>query len=202
VTPPNVLLNIQGSVTRTTNSGTIHGANQKITLDQALRAVTINGARQLAIDDKVGSLEVGKQADLVELSMDPMPPPPSSRHAGVGPRHWVGAGASTSKPSKQRCGHGPSTAPGAGEAQSAPPVVDEDGSGRQWARGHGDGERRNDAAVSKLVGRPILGVLGAIQGAAPNIASTALVGASRGLHMAGGTLALASSVARSRRRQR
>jgi len=33
--------------------------------------VTINGARQLAIDDKVGSLEVGKQADLVELSMDP-----------------------------------------------------------------------------------------------------------------------------------
>jgi hypothetical protein len=71
VTPPNVLLNIQGSVTRTTNSGTIHGANQKITLDQALRAVTINGARQLAIDDKVGSLEVGKQADLVELSMDP-----------------------------------------------------------------------------------------------------------------------------------
>ena len=42
---------------------------------------------------------------------------------------------------------------------------------------------------------PFLGVLGAIQGAAPNIASTALVGASRGLHMAGGTLALASSVA-------
>jgi len=75
VTPPNVLLNIQGSVTRTTNSGTIHGANQKITLDQALRAVTINGARQLAIDDKVGSLEVGKQADWSSSRWIPMPPP-------------------------------------------------------------------------------------------------------------------------------
>ena len=71
VTPPNVLLNIQGTVTRTTNSGTEHGPNQKITLDQALRAVTINGARQLFVDDRLGSLEVGKCADLVELSKDP-----------------------------------------------------------------------------------------------------------------------------------
>ena len=71
VTPPNVLLNIQATVTRTTNSGTEHGPNQKITLDQALRAVTINGARQLFVDDRLGSLEVGKCADLVELSKDP-----------------------------------------------------------------------------------------------------------------------------------
>lgn len=71
VTPPNVLLNIQGTVTRTTISGTLHGPNQKISLDQALRAVTINGARQLFVDDRLGSLEVGKIADLVELSVDP-----------------------------------------------------------------------------------------------------------------------------------
>jgi len=71
VSPPDVLLNLQGTVTRTTRSGTVHGPNQAVTLDQALRAVTVNGARQLFVDDKVGSLEVGKLADFVELSTDP-----------------------------------------------------------------------------------------------------------------------------------
>ncbi len=71
VTPPKVLLNIQSTVTRTTASGAVHGENQRVTLDQALRAVTINGARQLFVEDKYGSLEVGKIADLVELSDDP-----------------------------------------------------------------------------------------------------------------------------------
>ena len=47
--------------------------------------------------------------------------------------------------------------------------------------------------VSKLA-VPFLGLLGAIQGACPNIASTALVGASRALHMAGSTQALAASL--------
>jgi MFS family permease len=47
--------------------------------------------------------------------------------------------------------------------------------------------------ISKLA-VPFLGLLGAIQGACPNIASTALVGASRALHMAGSTQALAASL--------
>ena len=47
--------------------------------------------------------------------------------------------------------------------------------------------------VSKLA-VPFLGFLGAVQGSCPNIASTALVGASRSLHMAGSTQALAASV--------
>ncbi len=41
---------------------------------------------------------------------------------------------------------------------------------------------------------PFLGVLGALQGADPNIASTALVGATRGLDMTGGLVALAASI--------
>lgn len=41
---------------------------------------------------------------------------------------------------------------------------------------------------------PFLGVLGALQGADPNIASTALVGATRGLSMEGGLVALAASI--------
>ncbi|MGB5520733.1 MAG: amidohydrolase family protein, partial [Gammaproteobacteria bacterium] len=35
----------------------------------ALRMATINGARALAIDDRVGTLEAGKQADIVAINM-------------------------------------------------------------------------------------------------------------------------------------
>jgi predicted amidohydrolase YtcJ len=70
VSPPDTLRNIQHMVTRTTISGKVHGANQAVTLDQALKASTINGAYQLKRDKEIGSLEVGKYADLVELSAD------------------------------------------------------------------------------------------------------------------------------------
>jgi predicted amidohydrolase YtcJ len=70
VSPPDVLLNIQSMVTRTTDSGKVHGKDQAVTMDQALKAVTVNGAYQLKRDQEVGSLEVGKYADFVELSAD------------------------------------------------------------------------------------------------------------------------------------
>lgn len=70
VCPPNQILNVQHTVTRTTLSGTVHGANQAVTLDDALKAITINGAYQLKRDHEIGSLAVGKYADLVELSAD------------------------------------------------------------------------------------------------------------------------------------
>lgn len=40
--------------------------------DQCIRAATINGARALGIDDRVGSIEHGKCADLVVLDGDPL----------------------------------------------------------------------------------------------------------------------------------
>ena len=70
VSPPDTLRNIQHMVTRTSDSGKVHGANQAVTLDQALKASTINGAYQLKRDKEIGTLEVGKYADLVELSAD------------------------------------------------------------------------------------------------------------------------------------
>ena len=76
VCPPNQLLNVQKTVTRTTLSGNVHGANQAVTLDDALKAITINGAYQLRRDHEIGSLAVGKYADLVELSADIYTVPP------------------------------------------------------------------------------------------------------------------------------
>ena len=47
------------------------GPDQAITLDQALRAVTIDAAKQIGLGDRIGSLEPGKEADLVILESDP-----------------------------------------------------------------------------------------------------------------------------------
>ena len=52
--------------------GSTIGADQAVTLDQALRAVTINAARQIGLGDRIGSLEKGKEADLVILETDPI----------------------------------------------------------------------------------------------------------------------------------
>jgi predicted amidohydrolase YtcJ len=71
VSPPIPLLNIQAMVTRRTPSGAIHGAAQQVTLQQGFMAHTINAAHQLKRDHDLGSLAVGKLADLVELSADP-----------------------------------------------------------------------------------------------------------------------------------
>ncbi|MCV7177932.1 amidohydrolase [Mycolicibacterium sphagni] len=71
VSPPTPVLNIQTAVTRRTRAGNVHGADQCITLDQALRAHTINAARTLHRDKLIGSLEVGKLADFTELTADP-----------------------------------------------------------------------------------------------------------------------------------
>jgi Cytosine deaminase and related metal-dependent hydrolases len=37
---------------------------------QALRMATINGAKALGLDKKIGSLEVGKQADMFAINLD------------------------------------------------------------------------------------------------------------------------------------
>ncbi|MGB3710313.1 MAG: amidohydrolase family protein [Erythrobacter sp.] len=43
-----------------------------MTREGALRALTINGARQVGLADRIGSLEVGKDADLIILDGDPL----------------------------------------------------------------------------------------------------------------------------------
>ena len=71
VSPPIPLLNVQAMVTRRTASGRIHAANQAVTLHDAFLAHTRQAAFQIGRDHDLGSIEVGKAADFVELSADP-----------------------------------------------------------------------------------------------------------------------------------
>ncbi len=48
------------------------GVRAGLSREAALESVTLAGARMLGLDDEVGSLEVGKDADLVVLSGDPL----------------------------------------------------------------------------------------------------------------------------------
>lgn len=71
VSPPSPILNIATAVTRRTRSGSVHGPDQVMSLDQAMRAHTIDAARTLHREDLVGSITAGKLADFTELAADP-----------------------------------------------------------------------------------------------------------------------------------
>ena len=53
------------------------GPDQAVSIDDAIRAVTINPAYSMFADNIVGSLEVGKQADMVVLAKNPRTTPPA-----------------------------------------------------------------------------------------------------------------------------
>lgn len=78
VTPEEPLRNISVAVTRTAPSGRVLAPEERLTVDQAIRAQTIDAAWQLFSDDVIGSIEVGKYADLVVLSADPRTVPPET----------------------------------------------------------------------------------------------------------------------------
>jgi predicted amidohydrolase YtcJ len=65
------LMGIQGMVTRTGWDGTTWGANQRISVDEALAVNTINGAYASREESLKGSITAGKLADFVMLADDP-----------------------------------------------------------------------------------------------------------------------------------
>jgi hypothetical protein len=69
--PFSPLMGIQGMVTRTGWDGTTWGANQRITVDEALRVNTVNGAYASREESLKGSITAGKLADFVILADDP-----------------------------------------------------------------------------------------------------------------------------------
>jgi predicted amidohydrolase YtcJ len=64
-------MGIQGMVTRTGWDGTTWGANQRITVDEAIRVNTVNGAYASHEETLKGSITAGKLADFVMLADDP-----------------------------------------------------------------------------------------------------------------------------------
>lgn len=71
VTPPGHLHTMWCAVNRRTASDQVLGENEKISIDRAFHAATIDAAYQLHMDHLVGSLEVGKYADMTVLDDDP-----------------------------------------------------------------------------------------------------------------------------------
>jgi predicted amidohydrolase YtcJ len=72
VVPPDMIRLLWATTNRETRSGEILGKQQRISIYSALEAMTINAAYQHFEDDIKGSIEVGKQADLVILSENPL----------------------------------------------------------------------------------------------------------------------------------
>ena len=66
------MMALQSSVTRTDSNGKLWGPKQRITIEEALRVATVNGAYASYKEDIKGSIEPGKLADLVVLGKDPV----------------------------------------------------------------------------------------------------------------------------------
>ncbi len=61
---------LQSQLTRTDPKGNVWGANQRITLEEAIRCGTVNGAYASFEEDAKGSITPGKYADLIVLDRD------------------------------------------------------------------------------------------------------------------------------------
>jgi len=72
VSLPNPLYSMWAMVNRQTPSGQVLGPDERISAEQALAAYTRNAAYQLGMEDDIGTLEVGKYADLTVLSANPL----------------------------------------------------------------------------------------------------------------------------------
>ncbi|MBT3143421.1 amidohydrolase [Ruegeria litorea] len=71
VTPLAPLFTAWCAVNRITASGRIQGEAEKISVEEALQAVTLGAAYTLHLDGEIGSIEVGKHADFAVLDADP-----------------------------------------------------------------------------------------------------------------------------------
>ncbi len=65
------MMALTSMITRTDLRGTVWGANQRVSFDEALKVLTVNGAYASFEEHQKGSLTAGKWADLVVLGRDP-----------------------------------------------------------------------------------------------------------------------------------
>ncbi|MFN9645540.1 MAG: amidohydrolase [Cyanobacteriota bacterium] len=71
VTPLEPMRMLQTAMTRRSRSGQVLGASERVDIEAALRALTIEAAWQIREEGSKGSLAPGKRADLVILDRDP-----------------------------------------------------------------------------------------------------------------------------------
>lgn len=71
VTPLAPLFTAWAAVNRRTMSDRVLGAAQCVSVDEALRAITLGAAYTLKMDREIGSIETGKRADFAVLGDDP-----------------------------------------------------------------------------------------------------------------------------------
>ncbi len=70
--PPQPLKAASVHMTRETRQGGVSNANERLTREQALKAITLDAAWSLGLDDKIGSIKPGKRADFAILEANPM----------------------------------------------------------------------------------------------------------------------------------
>lgn len=76
--PGQPLFLVWAAVNRTTPSRRVAGPEQRLTVEQALRAVTIDAAYSLEMENDVGSIEPGKLANFTVLEADPLAADPAT----------------------------------------------------------------------------------------------------------------------------
>ena len=69
---PDAMRVLDATVNRVTRSGRVLGPDQRVSPEIALKAITLWAARQYGEESSKGSIEVGKRADLVVLSDNPL----------------------------------------------------------------------------------------------------------------------------------
>ena len=71
VVPMQPMRLLWSAVHRKSSNGKVIGLRERLSRTQALRAITIDAAYQIFKEEQLGSIEIGKLADLVVLSKDP-----------------------------------------------------------------------------------------------------------------------------------
>jgi predicted amidohydrolase YtcJ len=90
VSPAGPLRLVQIAVTRRCEiDNSVIGPEQAITVDEAMKAITVHAARQIGLEDTIGTLEPGKDADLTILEADPFKMHPDAISAIKVSETWV-----------------------------------------------------------------------------------------------------------------
>ncbi|MFT4670829.1 MAG: putative amidohydrolase YtcJ [Pseudohongiellaceae bacterium] len=80
VVPPDMMRLVSITVNRLTRSGYVLGPDQRASVEQALKAITLGAAYQYFEEAEKGSITLGKRADFVLLESNPLSSEPEQLH--------------------------------------------------------------------------------------------------------------------------